>query len=139
MMTPFEREELKRRAEAKLAAMRERAMRLRRRVLTGAAIAFVVLWVAIFAQMITGNDPALEPIAANVRSTSGESTASEPELRLSSTEDQGDDDEEGDEEDEAEEGETWSEGGSSAAEQAEAEAAEAAEAEELAPATTGQS
>lgn len=80
-MTPFEREEMKRRARAKLAAMRERGLRLRKRVLAGAAIGFIVIWAAIFAQMLTGNDPALGPATANVRAAAQESVASDPERR----------------------------------------------------------
>ncbi|HEY0392829.1 MAG TPA: hypothetical protein VGC63_14110 [Solirubrobacterales bacterium] len=80
-MTPLEREEMKRRARAKLAAMRERAVRLRKRVLAGAAIGFIVVWAAIFGQMITGNDPALGPVAANVRTAARKSVSSASEQR----------------------------------------------------------
>lgn len=142
-MTPFEREELKRRAEAKLAAMRERAARLRRRVLAAAAIGFVVLWIAIFAQMISGHDPALGPATATVRSASVESVAADPERRTQTSASSEEGDEEG--------GEAWSETAGFEAEQVEAQAQEAeaaeleaaeleaAEAEELEAATTGQS
>jgi hypothetical protein len=117
-MTPFERERAKLAAQAKLAAMRERAARLRRRVLAIAATGFVLLWAAVFAQMITGHDPALGPVAATVRPATQEP------------------DEEG-----------WSEATRFEAEQLEAQEAEAreaieaeaAEAEELEAATTGQS
>ena len=84
-MNPLEREQMKSRARAKLVAMRERAVRLRKRALAGAAIGFVVIWAAIFGQMITGNDPALGPAAANVRTAAEESVASDPERRLSRT------------------------------------------------------
>lgn len=135
-MTPLEREEMKRRAQAKLAAMRERARRLRRRVLTAAAIGFAVLWAAVFAQMMTGHDPALGPATANVRGAAQESVAADPERRaLRAFAPPGDDEDDGQLEAarlEAEQAE---------AEQIEAAAVEAeqAEAEELEPVTTGQS
>lgn len=132
-MTPLDREEMKRRAQAKLAAMRERARRLRRRVLTAAAIGFAVLWAAVFAQMMTGHDPALGPATANVRGAAQESVAADPERRLLRVRTPS----EGDEEE-----------GQLAAERVEVEQVEAeqlaaeaeqVEAEELEPVTTGQS
>ena len=138
-MTPFERERAKRAAQAKLAAMRERAARLRRRVLVIAAIGFAVLWIAIFARMITGHDPALGPVAANVRNASQESVVSDPEQRtLRVAAPRAESDEEG-----------WGESARLEEERAEVEAIEAeeldaqvaaeAEAVELEAATTGQS
>ena len=132
-MTPLEREEMKRRAQAKLAAMRERARRLRRRVLTAAAVGFTVLWAAVFAQMMTGHDPALGPAAANVRGAAQESAAADPERRvLRVRAPSGDDEEEGQLATELVEVEQVE------AEQLAAEA-EQVEAEELEPVTTGQS
>lgn len=121
-MTPIERERAKRAAQARLAAMRERAARLRRRVLVLAAIGFAVVWVAIFAQMATGHDPALGPLAATVRNAGQESVASDPErrvLRIAAPREEADE-------------EGWGEA-PSLEEQAEAEAIE------LEAATTGQS
>lgn len=139
-MTPFEREQAKRAAQAKLAAMRERATRLRRRVLVIAAIGFVALWIAIFAQMITGHDPALGPVAATVRTASQESVVSDPGqrvLRVAAPREESDE-------------EGWSENARLEEERSESEAieaeeleaqaaAEAEEAVELEAATTGQS
>lgn len=136
-MTPLEREEMKRRAQAKLAAMRERVRRLRRRVLTAAAIGFAVLWAAVFAQMMTGHDPALGPTAANVRVAAQESVAADPERRALRVQAPPGDDEE-------EEGQLAAarlEAERVELEQVEAATAEAeqVEAEELEPVTTGQS
>lgn len=137
-MTPIEREHAKRVAQAKLTTMRERAARLRRRVLVIAAIGFATIWVAIFAQLITGHDPALGPVAATVRGASQESVASDPErqaLRVSAPRDE--EDEGWGEGARLEEERAWAE----AVEAEELEAQEAAEAEaiELEAATTGQS
>lgn len=134
-MTPYEREEMKRRARVKLAAMRERAVRLRKRVLAIAAIGFVVLWAAIFAQMTTGNDPALGPVAANVRAAAQESVASDPERRALQASTPPRDDEE---ESRLETGRLEAEQLETAAEAERAEL-EAIEAEELEAVTTGQS
>ena len=138
-MTPFEREQAKRAAQAKLAAMRERAARLRRRVLVIAAIGFVALWIAIFAQMIIGHDPALGPVAAAVRTASQESVASDPEqrgLRVAAPREESDD-EDWSESERLEEERAESE--AIETEEIEAQAAAEAEAVELEAATTGQS
>lgn len=136
-MRPIEREEMKRRSQAKLEAMRERVRQLRYRVLTGAAIGFLALWAAIFAQMITGHDPALGPATAAVRTTTkGDAThESEPGFTAEGqatgngdNQDENDDEEEGGAPIPVEE---------AVEEEAIEEAAE--EAEELEPATTGQS
>jgi non-ribosomal peptide synthetase component E (peptide arylation enzyme) len=58
-MDPIEKRELKRRAFAKLAAQKRRAGLLRGRVVVISLLCFAVLWGVVFAQMITGNDPAL--------------------------------------------------------------------------------
>jgi len=80
-MEPFEREETKWRAQAKLAAMRERAVHLRRRVVVGTIVGFALLWSAIFAQMTLGHDPVLGAATGNVRAVAQESFASDPERR----------------------------------------------------------
>ncbi len=127
-MTPFEREELKRQAQEKLVALRERGRRLRRRVLTVAAVGFVALWVAIFVQMVTGHDPALGPATATARpaaeEASGEAWSEAARLEAEPTE-----------------SEAGAESEAAEQEAAEAEAAELEElaAEELAAAITGQS
>lgn len=138
-MTPIERERAKRATQAKLAAMRGRAARLRHRVLAIAAIGFVVLWIAIFAQMITGHDPALGPMTATVRSASQETVAADPEqrvLRVAAPREESDDEGWGETvrlEEERAEAEV------AEAEELEAQAAAEAEAVELEAATTGQS
>jgi len=58
-MDPIEKRELKRKAWMRLAAQRRRAGLLRGRVVVISLICFAVLWGAVFAQMITGNDPVL--------------------------------------------------------------------------------
>jgi non-ribosomal peptide synthetase component E (peptide arylation enzyme) len=58
-MDPIEKRELKRQAWMRLAAQRRRAGLLRGRVVVVSVICFVVLWGVVFAQMATGNDPAL--------------------------------------------------------------------------------
>lgn len=134
-MTPFEREEMKRRAQAKLAAMRERAARLRKRIMAAAAISFVVLWAAIFAQMMTGHDPVLGPATANVRGAAQESVASDPERRFWRVLSPSEEDEEG----QVEEARLEAERVEAATVEAEQLEAEEAEAEELEAVTTGQS
>ncbi len=58
-MDPIEKRELKRKAWMRLAAQRRRAGLLRGRVVVLSLLCFAILWGAVFAQMITGNDPAL--------------------------------------------------------------------------------
>jgi hypothetical protein len=58
-MDPFEKMERKREAQRRLRAQRQRAGRLRGRVVATSLIAFVLLWAVVFAQMATGNDPVL--------------------------------------------------------------------------------
>jgi non-ribosomal peptide synthetase component E (peptide arylation enzyme) len=58
-MDPIEKRELKRKAWMRLAAQRRRAGLLRGRVVVLSLLCFAVLWGAVFAQMITGNDPVL--------------------------------------------------------------------------------
>lgn len=40
--------------------MRRRTTQLRERVVVTAVVAFVLLWTAVFVQMATGNDPAID-------------------------------------------------------------------------------
>jgi hypothetical protein len=58
-MEPLEREERQRQARARLLTLKRRASRLRRRILATALVGFVLLWSAIFAQLVTGHDPVL--------------------------------------------------------------------------------
>lgn len=58
-MGPVARETAQRRGQRKLDAMKRRTGQLRRRVVAAAVIGFVVLWMVVFVQMATGNDPAL--------------------------------------------------------------------------------
>lgn len=134
-MSPHEREQMKRRAQVKLAAMRDRAVRLRKRVMAAAAIGFVVLWAAIFAQMMAGQDPALGPATANVRTAAQEGVASDPERRVLRVLSPSDDGEEG----QVEEARLEAERIEAAAVEAERIEAEEAESEELEAVTTGQS
>lgn len=135
-MTPIEREEMQRRAEAKLAAMRARARRLRGRVLTGAAIGFAVIWVAIFTQMISGHDPVLGTATATVRGAAKDG-ATQPETRVAAEDD---DDGHGEDDDDQDEEGSWM----APVEKVVAPVEEliegpSEEAEELEPATSGQS
>ena len=66
-MDPIEKRELKRRAFAKLAAQKRRAGLLRGRVVVISLVCFAVLWGVVFAQMATGNDPALSAKEATAR------------------------------------------------------------------------
>lgn len=100
-MSPLDREAMKERAAAKLAAMRERSGGLRRRALILAAGLFAMVWVAIFVQGLTGNDPALGT-ASSSRTAAEEGFATDSDAY---SEEGGDDDDEGDDEDhEGEEG-----------------------------------
>ncbi len=58
-MEPFEKMERRRQAQRRLSAQRRRASRLRGRAVAISAIAFVLLWGAVFGQMASGNDPVL--------------------------------------------------------------------------------
>jgi hypothetical protein len=58
-MDPTEKQERKREALRRLRAQRQRAGRLRGRVVAISLIGFVLLWGVVFAQMATGNDPVL--------------------------------------------------------------------------------
>jgi hypothetical protein len=58
-MDSIEKQERKREAMRRLGTQRRRVGDLRRRVIAGSLIAFVLLWGVVFAQMATGNDPVL--------------------------------------------------------------------------------
>lgn len=146
-MEPFEREETRWRAQAKLAAMRERAMHLRRRVVVGAIVGFALLWAAIFTQMTLGHDPVLGAATGNLRAASQKSFASSPERpahRTLAPREEGDDEEGESEpfmEERAETERLEATAEAEAEELAVIEAGERAaiEAEELEAVTTGQS
>ena len=69
-MDSFEKQALKQEARRRLRAQRQRAGRLRARVVTIALIGFVLLWGVIFAQMATGHDPALGDKSSAVAASS---------------------------------------------------------------------
>jgi len=46
-------------ARAKLRARRQRERTIRRRAIRGSLALFAVLWAIVFAQLVSGNDPAL--------------------------------------------------------------------------------
>jgi cytoskeletal protein RodZ len=58
-MDGFEKRERIREAQRRLIAQRNRAGRLRGRVVAASLICFALLWGVVFAQMATGNDPVL--------------------------------------------------------------------------------
>jgi cytoskeletal protein RodZ len=58
-MDDFEKSERKRQARHRIRAQRERAGRLRNRVVAISLICFALLWGVVFVQMATGNDPVL--------------------------------------------------------------------------------
>jgi cytoskeletal protein RodZ len=58
-MDPFEKIERKRQARHRIRAQRERAGRLKTRVVAISLICFALLWGVVFVQMATGNDPVL--------------------------------------------------------------------------------
>lgn len=58
-MGPLDRELARRRGQRKVDAMKRRTGQLRRRVAATAVIGFALLWMVVFVQMATGNDPAL--------------------------------------------------------------------------------
>lgn len=80
MMGPLDRDVARRRGQRKLNAMKRRTGQLRRRVVAGAIVGFVLLWTAVFVQMATGNDPALGSGKA-ARPATKKRLASEPERR----------------------------------------------------------
>ena len=70
-MDPLEKIERKRQARHRIRAQRERAARLRTRVVAISLICFALLWGIVFAQMATGNDPVLGSSKPAGRSNGG--------------------------------------------------------------------
>lgn len=66
-MDGFEKQERLREARRRLVAQRNRAGRLRGRVVAASLICFALLWGVVFVQMATGNDPVLAEKAAAQR------------------------------------------------------------------------
>jgi hypothetical protein len=65
-MDPFEKIERKRQARHRIRAQRQRAGRLRNRVIAISLICFALLWGVVFVQMATGNDPVLGDSSSTV-------------------------------------------------------------------------
>jgi len=71
-MDPFEKIERKRQARHRIRAQRERAGRLKTRVVAISLICFALLWGVVFVQMATGNDPVLgDSSSTGVKGNSG--------------------------------------------------------------------
>ncbi len=72
-MDDADRLEAKNLARAKIRAKRRRAQTIRQRTLRGSLALFAVLWAFVFAQLVSGNDPALssvpKPAAKHVAAT----------------------------------------------------------------------
>src|SRR5882672_1200266 len=71
-MDPLEKIERKRQARHRVRAQRERAGRLKARVVAISLICFALLWGVVFVQMATGNDPVLGDSSSTVAKGSGE-------------------------------------------------------------------
>lgn len=56
-------------ARAKIRAKRRRVQTIRRRTLRGSLVLFAVVWVIVFAQLVSGNDPALSRVPVADRRT----------------------------------------------------------------------
>jgi hypothetical protein len=80
-MDPTERLNRRREAARRLGAQRRRVGAIRSRVIAASVVCFVLLWVVVFAQMATGNDPVL----GEGRQAVG-ATAARPENRVDSEE-----------------------------------------------------
>jgi hypothetical protein len=65
-MDDFEKIERKRQARHRIRAQRERAGKLRGRVIAISLICFALLWGVVFVQMATGNDPVLGDSSSTV-------------------------------------------------------------------------
>jgi cytoskeletal protein RodZ len=68
--TPARNYDARRLGRERLRARRRRIRTLRRRVAAVLAVAFVALWIGIYAQLATGNDPALVASATRKATTS---------------------------------------------------------------------
>jgi outer membrane biosynthesis protein TonB len=86
MDTP-DRLEAKGLARAKIRAKRRRAQTIRRRTLRGSLALFAAVWALVFAQLVSGNDPALSriphashrPVASTGKNEPAREPAPEPE------------------------------------------------------------
>jgi hypothetical protein len=65
-MDPFEKMQRKQQARHRIRAQRERAGRLKTRVVAISLICFALLWGVVFVQMATGNDPVLGDSSATI-------------------------------------------------------------------------
>jgi len=63
-------------ARAKIRAKRRRVAMIRRRTLRGSLVLFAAVWAVVFAQLVSGNDPALS--SAPKRASHGSVAATEP-------------------------------------------------------------
>ncbi|HXS34510.1 MAG TPA: hypothetical protein VN758_12135 [Solirubrobacterales bacterium] len=73
-MDDADRLEAKGLARAKIRARRRRTQTIRRRTIRGSLVLFAVVWAVVFAQLVSGNDPALSSIPR-----SGRVAATEPQ------------------------------------------------------------
>lgn len=62
-MGPLEREEARRRGQARIEGMRRRARLLRKRIVVSGLFVFVLLWAVVFGQMLSGHDPVLSRLS----------------------------------------------------------------------------
>jgi hypothetical protein len=76
-MDPIEQQQRKYEARRRLRAQRQRAGRLRGRVVAVSLLSFALLWGVVFVQMATGNDPVL----GNSHSTTAASHRGDPGRR----------------------------------------------------------
>jgi hypothetical protein len=70
-MDSFEKSERRQQARHRIRAQRERAGRLKARVVAISLICFALLWGVVFVQMATGNDPVLGDSPSNVANAGG--------------------------------------------------------------------
>jgi hypothetical protein len=70
-MDPFEKIERKRQARHRIRAQRDRAGRLKTRVVAISLICFALLWGVVFVQMATGNDPVLSEFSSTIAKGNG--------------------------------------------------------------------
>lgn len=67
-------------ARAKIRARRRRVQTIRRRTLRGSLALFAVVWAIVFAQLVSGNDPALSRASVADRRTTAPKPAPEEEF-----------------------------------------------------------
>jgi hypothetical protein len=70
-MDPTERLNRRREAARRLGTQRRRVGAIRSRVIAASVVCFVLLWVVVFAQMATGNDPVLGDSSSTTTSHRG--------------------------------------------------------------------